>query len=271
MEKDKISIEKLSVFANHGVLQTEKDNGQIFYVSVNMYLSLRAPGQSDNLRESVNYAEVCELITETMQKESCALIETVAEKVASQIMAAFRLVDEIDVKISKPNAPIEAEFGDVSVTIHRKRHTVYLSVGSNVGDKEAYLDFGIGRLNVLFGCEVTKKSSYILTEPYGNTNQDDFLNGCLELKTLYEPEELLLELHKIETMAGRERHVHWGPRTLDLDIIFYDDIIYHSENLIIPHADLEHRLFVLKPLMEIAPYKVDPLSNKNVSQLFKKI
>ena len=90
--------------------------------------------------------------------------------------------------------------------------------------------------------------------------QEDFLNGCLELETLLTPQELLEELHRIEQEAGRERKIHWGPRTLDLDILFYDKELIETEDLIIPHVDLENRYFVLKPLAEIAPNFRHPMT-----------
>lgn len=91
-------------------------------------------------------------------------------------------------------------------------------------------------------------SELLVTKPYGGVEQEDFLNGCLELETLLTPQELLEELHRIEQEAGRERKIHWGPRTLDLDILFYDKELIETEDLIIPHVDLENRYFVLKPL-----------------------
>ena len=80
------------------------------------------------------------------------------------------------------------------------------------------------------------------------TDQPDFLNGCLRMKTLYYPKELLRELNRIEKEAGRERIIHWGPRTLDLDIIFYDDLISQEDDLCIPHVEMHKRSFVLEPL-----------------------
>lgn len=114
-------------------------------------------------------------------------------------------------------------------------------------------------------------SSWLVTPPYGMTEQPDFLNGCLELKTLLEPEELLEALHRIEKEAGRERTLRWGPRTLDLDIIFYDDLVWESENLCIPHVDMHRRDFVLRPLCEIAPYKRHPITGITVKEMLEQV
>ena len=103
------------------------------------------------------------------------------------------------------------------------------------------------------------------------TDQPDFLNGCLRMKTLYYPNELLRELNRIEKEAGRERIIHWGPRTLDLDIIFYDDLISQEDDLCIPHVEMHKRSFVLEPLEEIAPYKRHPGNGKTVRQMLEEL
>ena len=121
------------------------------------------------------------------------------------------------------------------------------------------------------GCRVEEVSSWIATAPYGVTEQDEFLNGCLKLRTLLTPEELLQVLHKIELDAGRERKIHWGPRTLDLDIIFYDDLIVETETLCIPHVEMHKREFVLRPLHEIAPYKHHPCNGKTVREMLEEL
>lgn len=117
--------------------------------------------------------------------------------------------------------------------------------------------------------KVKKISKFYITPPYGMTEQDDFLNGCLELRTLLSPTELLEMLHMIEQQAGRERIVYWGPRTLDLDIIFYDDLVMQTEELCIPHVEMHKRTFVLKPLHDIAPYKRHPVYGKTVREMLE--
>ena len=120
----------------------------------------------------------------------------------------------------KPWAPVKLPLKTVSVEIERGWHTAYIALGSNMGDRESYLNDAVTALDAVRGCSVKKVSRFIETPPYGVTDQDDFLNGCLELRTLLPPDELLEELHRIEKQAGRERILRWGPRTLDLDIIF---------------------------------------------------
>ena len=115
--------------------------------------------------------------------------------------------------------------------------------------------------------EVTKQSSFLVTEPVGGIEQDDFLNAALEIKTLRSPQGLLELIASIEKMLKRERLVHWGPRTIDLDIIFYNDEIIQAENLVIPHIEMANRMFVLEPLCEIAPYVMHPVFHKTVMEL----
>lgn len=89
------------------------------------------------------------------------------------------------------------------------------------------------------------------------------------METLLSPEELLDELHRIEQLADRKREIHWGPRTLDLDIIYYDDLVMNSETLIIPHADMANRTFVLEPLCELAPYHRHPINGLTTKQMLE--
>ena len=140
-----------------------------------------------------------------------------------------------------------------------------------MGDSQRYLDDAVKALDEVRHTKVEKVSSFITTPPYGVTDQPDFLNGCLRLRTLLYPEELLKELNRIEKEAGRERIIHWGPRTLDLDIIFYDDLVLEKEELCIPHVEMHKREFVLEPLEEIAPYKRHPVYGKTVRELLEDV
>lgn len=106
-----------------------------------------------------------------------------------------------------------------------------------------------------------------MTEPYGGVEQDDFLNGAIEAETFLSPDALLHKLHAIEQEAGRERKIHWGPRTLDLDILLYDHEIIDTEKLTIPHIDMQNRQFVLEPLSQLAPAYMHPVLHKTISQL----
>ena len=144
-------------------------------------------------------------------------------------------------------------------------------MGSNMGNKEDYLLQAVQALEETASCQVEAVSDFLVTKPYGVTDQDDFLNGCLKLRTLLTPRELLDRLHHIEQEAGRERILRWGPRTLDLDILFYDDLILGEADLCIPHVDLPNREFVLRPLCEIAPYLHHPATGKTVREMLQEL
>ena len=269
--KDQIRIEELEVYAHHGVYPEENEKGQHFYVNATLYTNTRPAGMADDLRLSTNYGEVCQFITEFMQQHTFQLIETVVEWTAYEVLQHFPLVQGLDLEIRKPEAPIPLPFGSVSVAIHREWHEAYIAVGSNMGDSRGHIAKALGQLEKHKDIQVTKVSGLLETLPYGGVEQENFVNGMFEIRTLLTPEELLRELHKIETSEGRERKIHWGPRTLDLDIIFYDDLIYSSEDLVIPHVDMENRYFVLKPLSELAPNFRHPITHKTVAQMLAEL
>ena len=114
-------------------------------------------------------------------------------------------------------------------------------------------------------------SKFIETEPYGPVEQDNFLNGCVEIETLYEPKELLATVNRIEAEANRTREIHWGPRTLDLDLLFYDDQVLGTKRLIVPHPEIEKRSFVLVPMAQIAPWLRHPVSKSTIKQLLEEL
>lgn len=264
---DQICIKNLEVFCNHGVFPEENKLGQKFKISAILYTDTREAGRTDCLEKSIHYGEVCHKIKEFMEGHTYQLIERAAEELAFYLLQNTPNLQALDLEIKKPWAPIGLPLEEVSVRIFRSWHKVYLSIGSNMGDKKAYLEFGKQRLEESPYCQVKKVSDYIQTEPYGVTDQDWFLNGALELDTLLTPEELLDLIHRIEEEAERKRERRWGPRTLDLDIIFYDDLVLDSEELVIPHMDMRNRSFVLEPLAQIAPRKRHPIFNKTVEEL----
>lgn len=264
---DEIRIEDLEIFAHHGVYPEENEKGQLFLVRAVLYTDTRNAGREDNLELSTNYGEVCHFLTRYIQEHTYKLIETVAENAAGELLHHFGLIRAVELEIRKPQAPIGLPFGCVSVKIRRAWHRVYLSAGSNMGDRRSYLEQGITALDGVRDIHVRKVSHLLATKPYGGVEQEDFLNCAIELDTLLTPGELLEELNRIEAEAGRERTLRWGPRTLDLDILFYDKLEYEDDRLIIPHVDMHNREFVLRPLAELAPNLRHPVLHRTVSEL----
>lgn len=268
---DEIIIENLKVYAYHGVYKEENEKGQNFYVNAVLYMDTAQSGKEDKRELTTSYGEVCHFMHDFIAGQVFKLIETVAEKTAEAVLEEFPLLCGITLEIRKPEAPIGLEFESVSVKITRMWHTAVLATGSNVGDKKKYIEDAVRVLDSDEKCRVTKTSELVRTTAYGDVKQDDFVNGALVMKTLYTPEELLAKIHETEAAAGRERNVHWGPRTLDLDIIFYDDLVMYTDTLQIPHADMSNRDFVLEPLSQIVPYMRDPVSGKRVIQLYEEV
>lgn len=264
---DKIHIKNLEVFANHGVFPEENALGQKFVISATLYTETREAGRTDELTKSIHYGEVSHFIKRYMEGHTFKLLETVVENLAEKMLLEIPRLQGVRLELKKPWAPIGLPLESVSVEIERFWHTAYIALGSNMGDKEGYLNLAVEELRATKGCEVLAVSDFITTAPYGVLEQDDFLNGALKLRTLLPPEELLERLHEIESKANRERIIRWGPRTLDLDILLYDDIILDTPELHIPHIEMHKRDFVLIPLAQLAPWERHPILLKTVQEL----
>ena len=144
----------------------------------------------------------------------------------------------------------------------------YLGLGSNLGNKQNYITKAIKFISKLENVEITKTSSRLETAPYGKTDQPDFINCVIELETNLLPETLLKKCLYIENQLGRIRSEKWGPRTIDIDLLFYEDKIINTELLVLPHPELHKREFVLTSLNELCPDLVHPILNRKIKDIF---
>ncbi|MBI5101331.1 MAG: 2-amino-4-hydroxy-6-hydroxymethyldihydropteridine diphosphokinase [Nitrospirae bacterium] len=147
---------------------------------------------------------------------------------------------------------------------------VFIGIGSNIGDRARNCADALKALD-RSGVRIIKSSSLLETKPWGVSDQPDFINMVAEAETDLSPSDLLGVLQGIELVMGRTRDLKWGPRTIDLDIIFYDDQVIDTEKLTVPHPLMHERDFVLVPLCEIAPQKVHPILKKSAAELLREM
>lgn len=264
---DKIIIEDLEIFANHGYFKEEKVLGQKFLISIQVFLDLKKAIDKDDLGQTVHYGLLCEEVEEEFKGKTFDLIEKAAENLARFILNKHREVKKVIVKLKKPWAPIGKPLKYAAVEIERERCTAYIALGSNMGEKEENLKMAIDIINKSTHTSVTKVSNFLITKPVGYVDQDDFLNAAAEVDTILSMDELVIFLLEVEKDLKRERIIKWGPRTLDLDLLLYEDKVNHSEIAIVPHPRMHERMFVLEPLNEIAPFAFHPLLNKRIFEI----
>ncbi|MCM8710926.1 2-amino-4-hydroxy-6-hydroxymethyldihydropteridine diphosphokinase [Clostridium sp. SYSU_GA19001] len=264
---DKIYIEELEIFANHGVFKEEKKLGQKFLISLELFLDLSEAGKSDNLEKTVHYGLLCEKIEEEFKSKTFDLLEAAAENLAQFILLNYDKIERVKLMIKKPWAPIGKSVKYAAVELDRKWHNTYIAFGSNLGNKKENIYNAIEYINSSTHTKVIKVSSLYETKPVGYENQDNFINGTLQAKTLLSPKELIAFLLDVEKKLKRERTIKWGPRTIDLDVLLYDNLITSFEEIVIPHPRMHERMFVLEPLCEIAPYVIHPILDKRIYEL----
>lgn len=254
---DKISLKGMSFYGYHGVLPEEKALGQRFLVDVVLNLDLYPAGHKDSIQESIDYTKIYSLVKHIVEGEKFNLIEALAERIAGKILEQFKVVQQVTVTVSKPEVPIPGILSGVQVEITRRQLTwVILALGSNIEPKEEYIRQAVRLLHNHPRITVRKTSSLYLTEPVGYKEQDWFLNAVVACETDLSPLELLQETQRIEVMLQRERKIHWGPRTIDIDIILYGKERINLPELIIPHPRAFERSFVLVPLAEVTEEEI---------------
>ena len=192
-------------------------------------------------------------------------IKKAAVKKAPKVKAAKKTVKKIEKK-AEAKKPVPAE---KSVFKPKIPVTVYLGLGSNVGDREEYIEQAITILRETPGIKINKRASNYETESVGGMPQAPYINSAVAITTKLDPYELLVVTQGTEDTLGRERGAEWGPRTIDIDILMYSDLVLSDDKLTIPHPLMHERLFVLEPMREIAPVAIQPVLEKTMSELFE--
>lgn len=255
---DRILIDDLRVLTVIGALPHEREAAQPLRIDLAIGLDLRDAGASDDLDATVHYGLVAERIVEAAQQSKHILLERLAAEIAD-IVLAFDRVEEVDVLVTKLRPPVPAAVGTTAVRIVRTRaeaiapplrsHEAIVALGSNLGDREGFLRHAIRELG-----NVVAMSDVYETEPVGGPDaQGAYLNMVVKVDTSLDPYAFIRRCQRIESSALRQRVVHWGPRTLDVDLLFFDDVHIDSEELTVPHPRIEERRFVLTPLSDVAP------------------
>lgn len=258
MRADRIELRGLRVRGHHGVLASERRDGQEFLIDAVLAVDTRPAAATDDLSLTVDYAGLSERLAGIVAGEPVQLIETLAEQLA-QACLAEPAVRQAEITVHKPNAPISLPFGDVSVTIRRERRVpVVIALGSNLGDRRQELQRAVDELAATRGLRITAVSPVYQTAPVGGPEQPDYLNAVMLAETSRPAAELLRQAHTIEVAAQRTREVHWGPRTLDVDIIAYGAETSSDPVLTLPHPRAHERAFVLAPWLDADPGAVLP-------------
>ncbi|MBP2623599.1 2-amino-4-hydroxy-6-hydroxymethyldihydropteridine diphosphokinase [Streptococcus oricebi] len=268
---DQLRIKDLEVYAYHGLFGAEKELGQRFVLDLILDYDMTRAAQTKDLSASIHYGELAEQLTRWCQAEKEDLIETLAYHLINQIFFHYPLVEKVSLEVKKPWAPIPLPLDTCSVKLERSKRKAFIGLGTNQGDKAANLDAALKKIADNQKIQILKTSSRLKTEPWGGVEQEDFLNQVIQLETWMTPEELLETLLTIELDLGRVREIKWGPRLIDLDILYIGQELIDSPDLILPHPYVAERDFVLKSLVELAPHFIDPVKRKSMRQLLAEL
>ncbi len=252
------NIENTVKNANYKSILEKIKNENDFKQNKTLRKTLVFQAYSNGLNKS-EIAQIFGLSTRAVNLIINAVNKKIQENSADYI-AAVQIIRGLERKTSQQVPGTEWE--------KKSYHKVFIGIGTNLGDRPKNIKEALKNLESK-SLKILKKSPVYETKPYGVEKQPDFLNCVVEVETSLSPENLLKALLDIEKEMGRVREIHWGPRIIDLDILFYDDFIIDEENLKIPHPDIQNRYFVLKPLSDIAPQLLHPLLKKSIKELLE--
>jgi dihydroneopterin aldolase/2-amino-4-hydroxy-6-hydroxymethyldihydropteridine diphosphokinase len=251
---DRIFVSNLCIQGHHGVLAEETRLGQKFFIDIDCAADLKECVRDDDYSKAVCYSALCDLAIQVSASGPFKLIETFGDRIAVQILAQFSSVSEVRVRIRKPSAPIAGIVDHVGIEVKRVRSTpVAFSLGSNFGNKTGNLRAALALFSVEEGVEIDAVSHFYKTAPSGKEDQDWFLNACAIGQTNLSPRALLRLCKGLEIQMGRTPETRWGPRIIDIDLLFFGDTEMSTPGFTLPHPEMFNRAFVLIPLAEIAP------------------
>ena len=257
-EMDRIEISGLRVMTLVGVLSHERDAPQPLEFDIVLECDLRDAGSSDDLADTAHYGLVAERAAAIARETKDELLERLVHRIADDALT-FDRVEAVEVVCRKLRPPIAEDVAFTAVRIRRTRadlqipartsHRAIVALGSNLGDRVGFLKLAVEEL----GSSLIAQSQVFETAPVGGPdNQGAYLNMVVSVETSLDPFAMLRRCQRIESVALRQRVVHWGPRTLDVDLLFFDDVTIASPELTIPHPRYAERRFVLTPLSEVA-------------------
>ena len=244
-----IYIDRLRVFARHGVYDFEKENGQYFLFWCEADANVAV--QEDDISHSVDYTKLISFIEGFIGSTRFELLETLLLGLMRAVMDEFPEIESVRARICKESAPVDAKLSEVGIKGFLSRSEVYLSLGTNMGGRMDNLKAAIRKIDALPSCRVVSVSKVYETSPVGYKEQSDFLNCCVKLSTILSPDELLSALLAIEDELGRVRTFKNAPRVIDIDVLLYDELVTLDERLTLPHPRMLERKFVLVPLLDV--------------------
>ncbi|MCL2288661.1 MAG: 2-amino-4-hydroxy-6-hydroxymethyldihydropteridine diphosphokinase [Candidatus Bathyarchaeota archaeon] len=283
---DKILIEGVKTWGKHGVLEFEKEQPQPFTVDVEIHADISKSCLNDDLRDTVNYADVYNIIKSVIETQNFLLIERLSYVIVEKIFSYDPRIQKIKIRTVKTNAPLTGHVDNVGVEIEKSRsqillpnanikdnptpndntvavvlnekaevadvrYKVVLALGSNVGDRGQNIQKALEMLSDSSGITILNKSKLYETDPVGYDNQEKFYNAAILVETLLNPFELYSKIKIIENTLGRKKTFHWGPRCIDIDIIAYEGCMINTKGLTLPHKEYMQRAFVLKPISDM--------------------
>lgn len=270
---DQLILKNIKFEATHGLYKNEKESPQEFEVDLTITTNFSKCAKSDNISHTIDYCTIVPIILEVAKAQCYNLIETLATKIMEKLFINFAQIYSIIIAIRKPKANL-ASFADIEVRLTRERNdffpsTVYIGLGSNMGLREAMLEEALQRIETLPKTIVLKQSPVYETTSIG-VESPLFLNQVAKIQTHIPPLELQKHFQEIETIMGRERKKHWGDRTIDIDILYYNSYEMNNPYLILPHPQIKYRAFVIKPLLDIeCPFisskDLEPVSNQRIT------